>query len=274
MSMRGVTPGYFRALRVRVSRGRFIEDQDGTRAMPVVVINDAAADRFFAGKDPLGQQLAFWGRQWTIVGVVGNEKFHGVSAAAPIAAYMPLAQAPARGGQSLLVRASGEPRALASAVRAAFAEVDPALAIFGVEPLESTLSESLGNERFLTVLLLVFAAVALVLAAIGIHGVLSYAVAQRTRELGIRMALGASPRNVLGLVLGQSAKLTLTGLAIGLTLGGLFARALAGLLFGVTPADTTTFVVVPVILGLVAALATWLPARRAASVDPLVALRQ
>ncbi len=273
ISTRAVTPGYFRTLGVRLVRGRFIEDADRTGAMPVALVNESAASRFFAGRDPLGAQLAFWGVRWTIVGVVGNEKFHGLAGSVPIATYIPMAQAPARGGQSLLVRTSGDPGALAGAVRAAFAEVDPALAIFGVEPLVHTLSESLGRERFLTLLLMVFAVVALLLAAIGIHGVLSYTVAQRTRELGIRVALGASPGSVLALVFGQGVKLTLAGFAAGIVLGALFARALAGLLFGVTPADVITYVVVLAVLAVVAAVASYLPARRAVRVDPVVALR-
>jgi putative ABC transport system permease protein len=273
MSMRGVTPGYFRAVRLRLLKGRPIDERDGTRSTPVVVINEAAADRFFANGDPLGQQIAFWGIRWTVVGVVGNEKFHGLAMSAPIAAYMPLAQAPSRGGQSLLVRASSDPLALASAVRAAIADIDPALAVYGVEPLSETLAESFGTRRFLMLLLFLFAALALLLAAIGIHGVLSYMVAQRTREIGVRMAVGASPRSVIRLIAGETAKLTLAGVIGGVVLGILFGRALAGLLFGVTPSDPTTFVGVVVLLALVAALASYLPARRAVRVDPIVALR-
>jgi putative ABC transport system permease protein len=272
--MRGVTPGYFRTLGVRLARGRFLSDRDGTRATPVVVINEAAARRFFPTADPLGQQVAFWGVRWTIVGVVGNEKFHGIAEAAPIAAYMPLAQAPSRGGQSLLVRTAGDPAAVAGAVRAAIAEIDPGLAVFGVEPLRETLSESMGTQRFVTLLLIIFAGLALVLAAIGIHGVLSYTVAQRTREIGIRMALGAPPRAVSGLVLLQGASLTATGLAVGLLLGLLFTRALEGLLFGVASTDVATFAAVLALLGAVSLVSAWLPARRALRVDPLDALRR
>jgi putative ABC transport system permease protein len=274
MSMRGVTPGYFRTVRVPLVRGRSLEVRDDSKAPRVVVINEAAATRFFSNRDPLGQQIAFWGSRWTIVGVVGNEQFHGLTKAAPVAAYMSYAQAPPRGAQSLLVRASGDSGRLVNAVRASFAELDPALALYGVEPLSATLSESIATPRFLMLLLMIFAALALILAAIGIHGVLSYAVAQRTREIGIRMALGASPRSVTRLVVGQGATLTAGGLGAGLVLSVAFGRSLAGVLFGVAPTDAVSFAAVLLVLAAVAAISIWLPARRAVRVDPLVAMRQ
>jgi predicted permease len=274
MSMRTVSPGYFRTLGVTLARGRLLEDRDGAGAAPVAVINEAAVRRLFADRDPIGQQIRFWGTTRTIVGVVGNEKFHGLAEEAPIAAYVPLAQAPTRGGQALLVRVAGDPSTIAGPIRDAIREIDPGLAVFGVEPLERTLSESIGTERFLTMLLALFAGLALVLAAIGIHGVLSYAVAQRTREIGIRMALGAPPQSVTRLVVGQGIKLALCGLAAGLIAGLFFARWLGSLLFGVTATDPATYVSVLVVLGVVAALSTWLPARRVVRVDPLVALRE
>jgi predicted permease len=275
MSMRQVTPGYFRTLRVPLVRGRLLEDRDATTAPAAVVLNETAAQRLFPAGDELGQQIAFWGTRRTIVGVVGNERFHGLTETAPIAAYVPLAQAPSRGGGgALLVRTAGQPETLASAVRGAIAEVDPALAIFGMEPLTQTVSESIGTERFLMMLLLLFAALALVLAAVGIHGVVSYAVAQRTREIGIRLALGASPRTVRRLVMGQVARLTLWGLGIGLLLGVGFSRSLGGLLFGVGTTDPATYAGVMIVLGAVALLAAWLPLRRAMGVNPTVALRQ
>jgi predicted permease len=275
MSMRQVTPDYFRTLRVQIISGRLFDDRDGTSAPPVVLLNEAAARRLFPAGDELGQQIAFWGARRTIVGVVGNEKFHGLTQAAPIAAYLPLLQAPSRGGgEVLLVRTTSEPETLASAVRGAIAEIDPALAIFGMEPLANTLAESIGTERFLMMLLVLFAALALVLAAVGIHGVLSYAVAQRTREIGIRLALGASPRTVIGLVLGHVARLTVCGLGLGLVLAVAFSRSLAGLLFGVGTTDLATYAGVLIMLGAVAMLATWLPLRRAVRVDPTLALRQ
>jgi predicted permease len=274
ITMRHVTPGYFQTLRVPLVKGRFLRDSDATDAPAVVVINEAAARRLFADRDPLGQQIAFWDVRWTIVGVAGDEKFHGLTEASPIAAYLSLAQAPSRSGETLLVRTAGNPGILATTVRAAITEIDPSLAVFGLEPLSRTLAESIGTARFLMLLLLLFAALALVLAAVGIHGVLSYTVAERTREIGIRVALGASPRAVTRLVWGQGARLTLFGLAAGLLLGVGFARLLAGLLFGVAATDAATFAAVLAVLGVVGGLSAWLPVRRAVRLDPLVSLRR
>jgi predicted permease len=273
MSMRHVSPAYFRTLGVKLIRGRLLDDRDGSTAPPVVVINEAAANRVFGGRDAIGQQIAFWGVRWTIVGVVGDEKFHGLAETTPIAAYTPVAQAPPRGGAVLLVRTAGDPASLAGAVRGAISGIDPALAIFGIEPLSQTLSGSIGTERFVMLLLLLFAALSLALAAIGIYGVLNYTVAERTREIGIRIALGASAQSVTQLVVTQGVRLTLLGLVAGLILSVLFARALSGLLFGVTATDAGTFASVVVLLGLVGAIATWLPVRRAVSVDPVVLFR-
>jgi putative ABC transport system permease protein len=275
ISIRQVSPGYFATLRVQLMRGRLLAQGDGTFAPAVILINEAAAARLFAGGDPVGQQIAFWGARRTIVGVVANERFHGVTSAPPIAAYVPVAQAPPRaGGESLLVRVNREAAASVAAVRTAIRDVDPALAVFGMEPLADTLAASIGTERFVTLLLALFAALALVLAAIGIHGVLSYAVVRRSREIGIRMALGASARGVLRLVVGEAAFLTACGLAAGLVLGLAFSRLLEGLLFGVAATDIPTLAAVVGVLTAVAALATWMPTRRAVRVDPLVVLRQ
>ena len=274
ISVRQVSHGYFGALRVPLLRGRLLSPGDGTAAPAVALINEAAAGRLFPGRDPLGEQLAFWGARRTIVGIVANERFHGLGAAAPIAAYVPVAQAPTRGGgESLLVRMGGNPAAAAPAVRAAIREIDPGLAVFGVEPLAATLGESMATERFVTLLLALFATLALLLAAIGIHGVLSYAVARRSREIGIRMALGASGRRVSRMVVREAAVLTASGLGAGLLLGGLAARSFESFLFGVGAADAATLGIVVVVLGAVGGLSAWLPARHATRVDPLAVLR-
>jgi putative ABC transport system permease protein len=273
ISIRRVTPGYFRTLRVRLASGRLLTDGDSMTAPPVVLINDTAAARFFPGRDPLGQQIAFWGARRTIVGVLGSEKIFGVTETAPIAVYAPLAQTPGA-SEALIVRTSADPATLGGTIRSAIREIDPGLAVFGVEPLADTVSASVGEQRFVMLLLGIFAGLALLLAAIGIHGVLSYDVAQRTREIGIRMALGAPPARVTALVVSQGARLSAIGLVLGVVFGAVFARALAGLLFGVTATDAATFALVVAILGAVAMLATWIPARRAVRVDPLAALRQ
>ena len=270
--VRRVTPGYFRTLRVPLIKGRLLSESDTTDAPPVVLINEAAATRFFATQEPLGQRIDLYGTPRTIVGVVRSEKIHGLTEVAPIAAYLPFAQAPWSNG-TVLVRTSSDPALIASSLRAAVREIDPALAVFGVEPLEDTLAQSTGEQRFMMLLVGVFAALALVLSLIGIHGVLSYAVVQRRREIGIRVALGAEPSQVVRVVLGQGMRLTMIGLGAGVGLALLFSRSLAGLLFGVTATDVTIFAVVVLLVAAVSMLAMWLPARRAARVDPLVALR-
>jgi predicted permease len=271
-AIRNVHAGYFEALRVPMIEGRRFTAADATGANPVVVVNQAASRRFFAGRAALGQRIRLWGAERTVVGVAGNERFHGLDEATPPAVYLPLSQAPTRGG-SVLVRTRRDPETLAPALRSIVRDLDPALPLFGVETLDETLSNTLGQRRFTMIVLGVFAMVALLLSVVGVHGVLNYAVAQRTRELGIRMALGAEPRELRGLVLGQGAWLAAAGLALG-ALGALaLARLLRTLLYGVGTSDPATFAAVAVLLGTVALLASWLPARRAARLDPVAALR-
>lgn len=273
ISIRRVTPGYFDTVGLTVQRGRALTAGDGTEAAPVAMINEAAAARYFPDRDPIGQRLAFWGDERRIVGVVANEKFHGLTAAAPAAVYTPLAQTPSTGSEVLLVRSNKDPATLASAVRAAIHDVDPQLAVFGVEALQDTVGRSVSRQRFTLLLLGAFAGVAIVLAAVGVHGVLSYVVARRTPEMGIRMALGASRGNVIGLVARQGAKLAAFGLAIGLALALVASRLLGSLLYGVTPADPAIFAAVAVAVFAIAMLATLLPARRATRIAPVAALR-
>ena len=274
ISVRRVTPGYFRTVGLPLVRGRLIRDSDATSAAPVLVINEAAARRFFPGADPLGAQIKFWGAARTVVGVVANERFHGLAEAPPPGIYLPLAQAPSINGAGvLLVRTAGDPIALAASVRSALRHLDPALAVFGLETLDETVSRSVSERRFTMLLLGLFAALALVLAAVGIHGVLSYGVARRTHEIGVRMALGAQPARVVQLVLREGMILAVAGLAIGLAGALALSRLLASLLFGVGPTDPPTFVAVSLLLLAVALAASYIPARRATKVDPVVALR-
>jgi putative ABC transport system permease protein len=270
--IRPVTPGYFATMGVPLRRGRMLEPRDGVGAPDVLLINEAAARRFFAGRDPVGQRISFWDRTREIVGVVANERFRGVGEDAPPAAYPPIAQVPMTTA-TLLVRTTAEPGTLVPALREAVWSLDPDLALSGIEPLDRTLSDSIARPRFTTVLLGVFAALAVLLASIGIHGLLGYAVVQRTRELGIRLALGAPRHRVLGEVVGHGVMLTLCGVGLGL-LGALgLTRLLRGLLFGVGPTDPAIFAATPFVLAAVAVLASCLPARRAVRVDPMVALR-
>jgi putative ABC transport system permease protein len=272
ISLRRVTPGYFRTVGLGLVRGRLLRDADTTDAAPVALINEAAVQRFFGAADPIGHQIRFWGTSRTIVGVVANERFQGLSQAPPIAAYTPLSQTPSATG-ALLLRTGSDPASLAGSARAAIRAVDPGLAVFGVEPLDVTVARSVSQRRFTMLLLGTFAAVALVLAAIGVHGILSYRVAARRREIGIRMALGAAPRSVVGLVLREGALLALAGVGLGLLGAVAFTRVLQSLLFGVRATDPFTFAAVAVFLAGVALLAAFAPARRAAHVDPLVVLR-
>jgi putative ABC transport system permease protein len=210
----------------------------------------------------------------TIVGIVGNERFHGIAEPGPIAVYAPLDQAPSAGGGGvLLVRTTGDPAGLVATVRGAIREQDPALAVFGLEPFVDTVSRSVAERRFTMLVLGLLASVALLLSAIGVHGVLSYTVTQRTREIGIRMALGAQPSGVLRLVVAEGLALALAGAALGLVAAFALTRSMGTLLYGVTPTDPLTFILVPAGLAVVALAASYLPARRATQVDPVTALR-
>jgi predicted permease len=274
IAVRRVTPGYFPTVGVRLARGRVLEETDSTRGTPVLVINEAASRRFFADRDPIGAQIRMYGAARTIVGVVADEKTHGLGEAAPFALYMPLAQAPSVDGSGvLLVRGRGGAAALGAIARSIVRERDPALAVFGVETLDRTVSRSVGDRRFAMLLLALFAAVALILGAIGVHGVLSYDVARRAREIGIRIALGAERRSILRLVVGQTLAMAVAALVAGTAGAFALTRALSTLLFGVTPYDPATFVAAAALLTIVALAASAIPAWRAATLDPAAVLR-
>ena len=273
ISVRSVTPGYFETVGMPLVRGRLLRDADGTFDPAIAVINAAAARRFFGDRDPLGAEIRLYGASRPIVGIVGNEHFFGLTEAPPLAVYLPLAQAPPRGAGVLLARTASDPTSLARPLRAAIADQDPGLAVFGIEPLTETVSRSIAERRFTMLILGIFAAVALALAAIGIYGVLSYTVTQRTAELGIRMALGANPSSLLRLVVGGGLTLATAGVALGLAGAWALTRMLQSLLFGVGPTDPVVFGSVALGLLAVAALASYLPARRAIRIDPVTALR-
>lgn len=270
-AIRQVGESYFGTMRVPLIDGRYFVASDGPTAPPVVIINAAARDVYFGGREPLGAQVNLWGASRTVVGVISNERFRGLASSAAPAVYMPLEQAPFPG--VVVVRMSGDAAAAAPLVRRVIRDIDPQLAVFGVESLEETISGTLAQRRYTMLVLLAFAIAALALAGVGVHGVLSYAVAQRTREIGVRVALGADAGRVQGYVLRDGARLIAIGLALGITAALALAQAMRALVFGVTTRDPATLLGVVVVLGAVALLASWLPARRASRVDPMIALR-
>jgi len=272
-SIRMVDAGYQSTLKVPLVEGRPLSGADDLSAPPAIAINQTARTRFFGDRPALGQRIQLWGTERTIVAILADEKFHGLEAAATPAIYLPSGQAPIPNG-SILVRVTGDPVAFAPTLRRIVREIDEAVPLYAMEPLTETLSQTTAQRRFTMLVLGVFAGVALLLAMVGVHGVLSYTVAQRTREIGIRMALGADRQSVRGLVMGQGARLVTAGLVLGVVGAVAGARLLSALLFGVRPNDPATFGAVAFGLGAVALLASWLPARRAMRVDPIVALRE
>ncbi|MCC6319023.1 MAG: ABC transporter permease [Gemmatimonadaceae bacterium] len=272
ISLRLVSPGYFETMGLARTSGRGFGAGDDASGPAVALINETAARRFFGGADPVGQEIEFWGIRRRVVGVVADERIHGLTTAAPPAAYVPLAQIPSATGV-LLVRTRGDVSTLAAPVRGAIAAIDPQLAVFGIEPFSATLADTLAQRKFAMFVLGAFALVTIVLAVVGVHGVVSYAAVQRTREIGIRQALGATRLEVIGLVLRGTALLALVGVAAGVAAAAAGSGVLASLLYGVSRFDPLTFVVVPLAVAGVALLSSWLPARRAAVTSPLVAIR-
>ena len=273
-----ITSGYLETMQIPLLRGRLFEERDTAQASRVILINETLAKEYFPGEDPVGKRLGF-GRRATpqtnyreIVGVVGNVRFFGLNQEETAAIYFPHAQVASR-RMNIVARTEGDPMAIAAALRSAVWRFDRDLAIPSLQTLEEVISGSLTARRFTLLLLGAFSALAMLLAAIGLYGVMAYAVAQRTREIGIRMALGAHPRDVLRLVLGQGMALTGVGLAIGIALALALGRSMSSLLYGLAPHDPATFAAVAMLLAGVAALASYIPARRAMRVDPVVALR-
>ena len=272
-----VSPDYFQVMRIPIKRGRAFTDDDRKGAPLVAIISDSCARTMFPGRDALGKHIQMGGRyddkEWaTIVGISGDIRQYGLDSPSKMEAYIPLAQN-LEYGFNLAARTSGDPRKLEETVRTVILSVDNTQPIFHIRPLESYLAESLASRRFTLTLLGLFGGLALLLAAVGIYGVISYAVSLRTRELGIRMALGAARRDVLTMVLRQGIKLAVSGLLLGLAASIVLTRFLTSLLFQVKPADTMTTLAVVLTLAAVALLANYIPARRASRVDPNVALR-
>jgi putative ABC transport system permease protein len=269
---------YFSTLRIPLVRGRGFTPRDAPGSSGVVVVNESLARKYFPNVDPVGRQLKIGGQErpnnpWmTIVGVVGDVKYDGLATPVDPTVYLPFLQNTNR-EQFVVVAAVGDPRTLAASARAIVASLDTDLPAANVKTMDQVMTESVAPPRFRTTLIAIFAAIGLALAAIGIYGVMAYAVTERTHELGVRLALGASASDVIRLVLGESIALAAIGILVGL--GGALAttRLMASLLFGVTPTDATTFAGVAGVLAATALLASWIPVRRATRVDPMLALR-
>ena len=276
--MQVVTPGYFASMGVPLLQGRAFEVSDHLQAAPVALVDEVLAARFFPGEDPIGQRIRQPGSEWaTIVGIVGGVHQEALDVEPRAHMYLAHAQSPVTWypvrGMTLLLRTGVEPLGLVSAVRGEVASMDANLPVYEVTTMGQTVADSTATERFSMFLQLVFAGVALTLAVVGIYGVLSYSVAQRTQEIGIRMALGAEQSSILKLVVGQGLGLILVSVAVGLLGAAATGQVLSSLLYGVSPRDPLTYGVVTVTLTLVAALACYIPARRASSVSPQMALR-
>jgi predicted permease len=272
-----VTPEYFETMGMQLRRGRSFSDSDTPESAPVTVINEALARRIWPNDDPIGKRikpdLPEGDEPWReVIGVVNDVKMDGVDRAAPMQMYLLYSQMPYE-YLGLAVRAERDPATIATAVEKAIRAIDRDIPIYSIFTMDQLLGNSLAQRRLTLVLLASFAALALLMAAIGIYGVISYAVRQRTHELGIRISLGAQTHDVLALILIQGLKLALFGIGLGLVAAFALTRLMETLLFGVRPADAMTFSVIAFALLLVALIACWIPARRATKVDPMIALR-
>jgi predicted permease len=263
-----VGPNYFQTVGASILRGREFTAQDAAGAPRVFIVNEATARRYWPGQEVVGKRI----NRGEVVGVVRNSKEKGLTKDARPAIYAPLLQSYTP-DLTLHVRTATPSQTLLAAVRREVRTLDPSLPVYNLGTLAQQKDGSLYAERLAATLLTLFGILALSLAAVGIYGVLSYAVTERTREMGVRLALGARPRDLLGLVVGQGLTLTLIGLVIGLGASFALTRLIAKLLYGVSATDPLTFVVIPLLLTFVALVACWVPARRATRVDPLVALK-
>jgi len=271
-----VTPDYFQTLQIPLKAGRFFTDQDTSQSTKVIIINEKLARELYPNENPIGQRFSVWRDEKfprEIVGVVGNTSGESLDKEPGNQMYIPYAQDPTWGSLSMVVRTTGEPTAMAGAVREAIRAVDKAVPTYNLRTLNDVVSTSAAPRRVPMLLLSAFAGVAMLLAMLGIYGVTSYYVTQRTREIGVRMALGAQIADVLKLVVQRAMVLAVIGIAIGI--GGAFAvtRYLTTLLYGVKPIDVITFIGVAIVLAIVVLVACLVPARRAAKIDPLEALR-
>jgi putative ABC transport system permease protein len=276
---RAATQDYFKSMGIPLLEGRDFSDREMKEAPDVVIINKTMADRFFSDQHPIGRKIQIFPdpQRWReIIGVVGDVKLIGLEADINPAIYVPMSQNPypnALRNVFFVVRTHSDIRTVMTDVRARMRSVDNAIPISQVQSMEEIIANSLGQRRLSMALLVVFAFLAALLAAVGIYGVMAYIVAQRTHELGIRMAMGAKAFDVLSLVLRYGLKLTAAGAVIGVAAAFALTRLMSSLLYGVTASDPLTFLGISLFLGVIALLASYLPARRASRVSPIIALR-
>jgi putative ABC transport system permease protein len=278
---RQVSANYLQTMSIPLRQGRYFTAQDNQQSMPVAIVNETMAREYWPNGDAVGRRFKLgdptedtpW---YTVVGIVGDVRQMGIDVAVKGEMYLPYGQVSGYDWfvpRDLVLRTNGDPASLVSAVRQAVRAVDPDQPISNVATMEEVLGTETAQRRLGMILLTAFAVLALLLASLGIYGVLAYFVAQHRNEIGVRLALGATPAKILLLVLQKGMKLTLLGVAIGLATSFALTRLMSSLLFGVKAVDPLTFAAVPLLLASVALLACWIPARRAAKVDPMVALR-
>jgi putative ABC transport system permease protein len=273
-----VTADYFRTMNIPLVRGRYFAEQDGPDAPGVAIVDETMARKYWPNEDPVGKRISFetgpdnQPRWREIVGLVGHVRHKDLEGDSRVQYYVPLMQRP-NAGVFLAARTSGDPEALTAPVRGVIRELDGDLPVYKVTTMRQLVADSMAQRRFSMLMLGIFAAVALLLASVGLYGVLAYSVTQRTREIGVRMALGAQTRDVLRMVVGQGMALALAGVGVGLGVAFAVTRLMTSFLYGVTATDPAVFAAVAVLLTAVAFLACYIPARRATRVDPMEALR-
>jgi predicted permease len=273
IAVASVTPDYFRAMGIPLRRGRGFSDGDRSDSLQVAIVNEATVRRWFGGQDPVGKRVVVGARTPVIVGVVADVLQRNPAQAPVPQLFSPYTQVTARTTR-FVVRTNGDPLTLASAIRAELRALDPRLAIAEFTPLNQLVERSMARPRFYTELLMLFAGIALALAATGIFGLTSYAVAQRTREISIRMALGARAADMLRMIVGRAVTLAAVGAAVGVGAALALGRVIRQQLFGVSLFDPLTIAAVLLALLVSAAAASFLPARRASRLDPATALRE